>query len=63
MKFRFVIILFSILLIFLSNLNFIGIKYVKIGVNEATYRLSAIISYPEKIEERDGIVIEEGLIV
>ena len=42
------LIIFSILLIFLSNLNFIGIKYIKIGVNEATYRLSAIISYPEK---------------
>ena len=24
------------------------IKYIKVGVNEATYRLSAIISYPEK---------------
>ena len=42
------LIIFSIILIFLSNLNFVGIKYVKIGVNEATYRLSAIISYPEK---------------
>ena len=42
------LIIFSILLIFLSNLNFVGIKYIKTGVNEATYRLSAIISYPEK---------------
>ena len=42
------LIIFSILLIFLSNLNFVGIKYIKIGVNEATYRLSAIVSYPEK---------------
>ena len=42
------LIIFSIVLICLSNLNFVGIKYVKIGVNEATYRLSAIISYPEK---------------
>ena len=42
------LIIFSIFLIFLSNLNFVGIKYIKIGVNEATYRLSAIISYPEK---------------
>ena len=39
------LIIFSIVLIFLSNLNFIGIKYIKIGVNEATYRLSAIISF------------------
>ena len=42
------LIIFSIVLIFLSNLNFVGIKYIKIGVNEATYRLSAIVSYPEK---------------
>ncbi len=42
------LIVFSIVLIFLSNLNFVGIKYIKVGVNEATYRLSAIISYPEK---------------
>ncbi len=42
------LIIFSIGLIFLSNINFIGIKYIKTGINEATYRLSAIISYPEK---------------
>ena len=42
------LIIFSIVLIFLSNLNFIGIKYIKAGVNEATYRLSALVSYPEK---------------
>jgi len=42
------LIIFSIILIFLSNINFVGIKYIKIGINEATYRLSAIISYPEK---------------
>tara|TARA_Y100001958_G_C21154543_1_gene489884 strand:- start:325 stop:1167 length:843 start_codon:yes stop_codon:yes gene_type:complete len=42
------LLIFSIALIFLSNLNFIGIKYLKIGINETTYRLSAIVSYPEK---------------
>ena len=42
------LIIFSIVLIFLSNLNFVGIKYIKTGVNEATYRLSALVSYPEK---------------
>jgi len=42
------LILFSIFLIFLSNLNFVGIKYIKMVVNETTYRLSAITSYPEK---------------
>ena len=42
------LIIFSIILIFLSNLNFVGIKYIKIGINETTYRLSALVSYPEK---------------
>ena len=42
------LILFSIFLIFLSNLNFVGIKYAKKTINEFTYRLSAVISYPEK---------------
>ena len=42
------LILFSIFLIFLSNLNFVGIKYLKTAINEFTYRLSAVISYPEK---------------
>ena len=42
------LILFSIFLIVLSNLNFVGIKYVKMTINEITYRLSAVISYPEK---------------
>jgi len=53
------LIIFSILLIFLSNLNFIGIKYVKIGVNEATYRLAAIISYPEKKINESFIFLSE----
>jgi len=55
------LILFSIVLIFLSNLNFIGIKYIKIGVNEATYRLSAIISYPEKKINESYVFLSEYL--
>ena len=55
------LILFSILLIFLSNLNFVGIKYIKIGVNEATYRLSAIISYPEKKINESYVFLSEYL--
>ncbi len=42
------LIIFSIILIFLSSLNYVGIRYIKIGINEATYRLSALVSYPEK---------------
>jgi Cell shape-determining protein len=55
------LILFSIFLIFLSNLNFVGIKYIKIGVNEVTYRLSAIISYPEKKLNKTLIFLTEYL--
>jgi len=55
------LILFSIFLIFLSNINFIGIKYIKIGVNEATYRLSAIVSYPEKKINESFIFLSEYL--
>ena len=69
-----VLILFSVVLIFLSNLNFVGIKYIKIGINEATYRLSAIISYPEKkinesfkknrnIEEFEEILISKDRVI
>ena len=53
------LILFSIFLIFLSNLNFVGIKYIKTGVNEITYRLSAIISYPEKKLNKTVLFLSE----
>ena len=53
------LILFSIFLIFLSNLNFVGIKYLKTGVNEITYRLSAIISYPEKKLNKTVLFLSE----
>ena len=53
------LILFSIFLIFLSNLNFVGIKYIKIGVNETVYRLSALVSYPEKKINKSIIFLSE----
>ena len=56
-----VLILFSIVLIFLSNLNFVGIKYIKLGVNEATYRLSTIASYPEKKINESFLFLSEYL--
>tara|TARA_B100001250_G_C19638476_1_gene717114 strand:+ start:42 stop:884 length:843 start_codon:yes stop_codon:yes gene_type:complete len=56
-----VLILFSIVLIFLSNLNFVGVKYIKLGVNEATYRLSAIASYPEKKINESFLFLSEYL--
>ena len=55
------LILFSIFLIFLSNLNFIGINYIKIGVNETVYRLSALVSYPEKKINKSIIFLSEYL--
>ena len=55
------LILFSIFLIFLSNLNFVGIQYLKMGVNEVTYRLSAIISYPEKKINKTFIFLTDYL--
>jgi len=42
------LLLFSILLIFLSRINFKAIDYVKISVNEIVYRISFISSIPEK---------------
>tara|TARA_B100000131_G_scaffold302136_1_gene325006 strand:+ start:1174 stop:2016 length:843 start_codon:yes stop_codon:yes gene_type:complete len=57
------LIIFSVFLIFLSNLNFIGIKYLKTGINEATYRLSALISYPEKKLNNTIIFFKEYFIV
>tara|TARA_Y100001970_G_scaffold291961_1_gene431268 strand:+ start:1167 stop:2009 length:843 start_codon:yes stop_codon:yes gene_type:complete len=57
------LIIFSVLLIFLSNLNFVGIKYLKTGINEATYRLSALISYPEKKLNDTIIFFKEYFIV
>ena len=53
------LILFSIFLIFLSNLNFVGIKYLKTGVNEITYRLSAIISFQEKKLNKTVLFLSE----
>ena len=53
------LIIFSIFLIFLSNLNFVGIKYIKIGVNETVYRLSALVSYPEKKINKSIIFLSE----
>ena len=41
------LILLSIIVIILSNINFKPIQFVKIGINEIIYRSSFIISRPE----------------
>ena len=43
------LILFSIILLTLSSLNFKVINYFKIGINELIYRGSVIASFPEKL--------------
>ena len=43
-----VLIFFSITLISLTKFNFIGINYLKIGLNEVVYRAAFIVSLPEK---------------
>jgi rod shape-determining protein MreC len=46
------LILFSIILLTLSSLNFKVINYFKIGINELIYRGSVIASFPEKLIKR-----------
>ena len=43
----FSLILLSIIVIILSNINFKPIKFIKIGINEIIYRSSYIVSKPE----------------
>ncbi len=42
------LIFFSVILIFLTKINFIGIKYLKKVINEVVFRSSFIVSVPEK---------------
>ena len=41
------LLLISIFVIILSNLNFQAIRYLKIGINEIVYRSSFVVSIPE----------------
>ena len=53
------LILFSLILIILSKLNFVGINYLKIGLNEIVYRTAFIASLPEKQITKTKITITE----
>ena len=53
------LILFSVLLIFFSKINFTPINYVKISINEILYRLSFITSLPEKQFRKSAVIINE----
>ena len=53
------LIFFSVILILLTKFNFIGINYLKIGLNEIIYRTAFIISLPEKQISKINKVIQD----
>ncbi len=53
------LIFFSVILILLTKFNFIGINYLKIGLNEIIYRTAFIISLPEKQISKLNKVIQD----
>ena len=55
------LIIFSVLLIALSRINFPAINYLKIGLNEIVYRVSFIVSLPEQQLNRSLIAINNHL--
>ena len=55
------LIIFSVLLIVLSRINFPAINYLKIGLNEVVYRVSFIVSLPEQQLNRSLIAINNHL--
>ena len=55
------LIIFSVVLIVLSRINFPAINYLKIGLNEVVYRVSFIVSLPEQQLNRSLIIINNHL--
>ena len=55
------LIFFSVVLIILSNLNFVAINYIKSGLNEIVYRISFIVSIPEKQLQKSITIINEHI--
>ena len=53
------LIFFSVVLIILSNLNFVAINYIKSGLNEIVYRISFIVSIPEKQLQKSITILNE----
>ncbi len=53
------LILLSIIIIILSNINFKPIEYVKIGINEIIYRFSFVISKPENYIKKLNLKFSE----
>ncbi len=55
------LIFFSVVLIILSNLNFVAVNYIKSGLNEIVYRISFIVSIPEKQLQKSITLINEHI--
>ena len=55
------LIIFSIFLVFLTRIDFIGINIIKSGINEIIYRVSFIVSLPEKQINKGLISINNHL--
>ena len=53
------LIFFSIALITLSKINFIGVNYLKNSLNEVVYRVSFITSLPEKQIKKGTLIIDK----
>ena len=53
------LIFFSLFLIFLTRINFTPINYIKTSINEVIYRISFIVSIPEKQISRGFFSINE----
>ena len=53
------LIFFSIVLIFLTRINFTPINYIKVSINEIIYRVSFIVSIPEKQISKSFFSINE----
>ena len=53
------LIILSIIVIILSNINFKPIQFVKIGINEIIYRTSFIISEPENYKNNLTLKVNE----
>ena len=55
------LLFFSILLIILSKFNFTAINYLKLGINEVVFRISFIVSLPEKYINYSDNSIEDHI--
>ena len=55
------LILLSVVVIILSNINFKPVQFVKVGINEIIYRSSYIVSKPENYIERLNLKIKNHL--